>query len=183
MIDVLHLAALALAAVGAGSLIGMRRGVGAPEIAAAVLMLVGMSDAMTVALLPPVVWFAVMLPAAIALAVRCRVPAALGDRSPSAGGRLSAHLALGLVTTAALILLMATIPAADVAGAAASSPHAQAHAHGGGAGMPQALGIALGSGTTLLSVIALRAERSWRHRLHHTTMAASTVLMSAIVVL
>jgi len=178
MTDILHLAALALAAIGAGSLIGMRRGVGTPEIAAAVLMLVGMGDSMTVALLPPVVWFAVMLPAAIALAIRCRVPAALGDRSPAAGGMLSAHLALGLVTTAALILLMATIPATDAAGAVLAS----AHAHGGGAGMPQALGIALGLGTTLLSVIALRSERSWRHRLHHTTMAASTVAMSAIVV-
>lgn len=180
MTDILHLAALALAAIGAGSLIGMRRGVGTPEIAAAVLMLVGMGDSMTVALLPPVVWFAVMLPAAIALAIRCRVPAALGDRSPAAGGMLSAHLALGLVTTAALILLMATIPATDAAGAVMASAHA--HAHGGGAGMPQALGIALGLGTTLLSVIALRSERSWRHRLHHTTMAASTVAMSAIVV-
>ena len=180
MNDLLHLGALALAAIGAGSLIGMRRGVGAPEIAAAVLMLAGMGDAMTVALLPPVVWFAVMLPAAIALAIRCRVPAVLGDPSAPAGGMLSAHLALGLglVSTAALILLMATIPAADVADTAVTS----AHSHGGGAGMPQVLSVTLGLGAVLLSAIALRSERSWRHRLHHTTMAASTVAMSAIVV-
>lgn len=179
MNDLLHLGALALAAIGAGSLIGMRRGVGAPEIAAAVLMLAGMGDAMTVALLPPVVWFAVMLPSAIALAIRCRVPAVLGDRSAPAGGMLSAHLALGLVSTAALILLMAAIPAADVADATVRS----AHSHGGGAGMPQVLSVTLALGAVVLSAIALRSERSWRHRLHHTTMAASTVAMSAIVVL
>lgn len=178
MNDLLYLGALALAAIGAGSLIGMRRGVGAPEIAAAVLMLAGMSDAMTVALLPPVVWFAVMLPAAIALAIRCRVPSALGDRSVQAGGMLSAHLALGLVSTAALILLMATTPATDVADVAVTS----VHAHGSGAGMPQLLSAALAVGAILLSTIALRSERSWLHRVHHTTMAASTVAMSAIVV-
>lgn len=177
MNDLLHLGALALAAIGAGSLIGMRRGVGAPEIAAAVLMLAGMGDAMTVALLPPVVWFAVMLPAAIALAIRCRVPAALGDRNAQAGGMLSAHLALGLVSTAALILLMAAIPGDDLTGVAVSS----VHSHGGGAGMPQVLSVALGLGAILLSMIALRSERSWLHRVHHSTMAASTVAMSAIV--
>ena len=139
MNDLLHLGVLALAAIGAGSLMGMRRGVGAPEIAAAVLMLAGMGDAMTVALLSPVVWFAVMLPAAIALAIRCRVPAALGDRSAPAGSMLSAHLALGLVSTAALILLMAAIPGTDVTDAAVSSTHP----HGGGAGMPQVLGVTL----------------------------------------
>ncbi|MCI1017512.1 hypothetical protein HWD99_02630 [Microbacterium sp. C5A9] len=177
MNDLLHLGALALAAIGAGSLIGIRRGVGAPEIAAAVLMLAGMSDAMTVALLPPVVWFAVMVPTAIALAIRCRVPAALEGRRAQAGGMLSAHLALGLVSTAALILLMAAIPATGVAGAGASS----AHSHGGGSGMPQVLSVALGLGAILLSAIALRAEPSWLHRVHHTTMAASTVAMAAIV--
>jgi len=178
MNDLLHLAALALATIGAGSLIGMRHGVGAPEFAAAVLMLAGMGDAMTVALLPPVAWFALMLPAAIVLAIRCRAPAVLGDRSARAGGKMSAHLALGLVSTAALILLMAAIPGTDVTDAAVSSTHP----HGGGAGMPQVLGVTLGLGAILLSTIALRSERSWLHRVHHTTMAASTVAMSAIVV-
>ncbi|TQL87037.1 hypothetical protein FB560_2704 [Microbacterium saperdae] len=174
--EVLHVFALAAALVGAGSLTLIRRGVGLPEVAAAALMFIGMADAMTLALLPPIMWFAVMLPAALALAARCR--SSRGGEA-AAGGRssvLTGHLALGLVSTAALILLMTTMTPGSVAAPAG-------HAHGGSAMMPQMMGGAFGIGALLLGAIALRAERSWAHRLHHVTMAASTVAMSAIVIL
>lgn len=176
MSTLLHVFALASALVGAGSLILIRRGVGLPEAAAAGLMFVGMADAMTLALLPPVVWFAVMLPTALALAARCRAPR--GNAAPAGAGSavLTGHLALGLVSTAALILLMTTM------GPDAVAPP-DAHVHGGGAMMPQLMAGAFGLGAILLGAIALRTERSWTHRLHHATMAASTVAMSAIIIL
>lgn len=175
MSALLHVFALASALVGAGSLILIRRGVGLPEAAAAGLMFVGMADAMTLSLLPPVVWFAVMLPAALVLAARCRSRREEGLGAGSA--TLPAHLALGLVSTAALILLMTTM------GSPSSATTTLAHAHGGSTAMPQVMGIAVGLGSILLGAIALRTERSWTHRLHHTTMAASTVAMSALVIL
>jgi len=175
MSEVLHVFALAAALVGAGSLGLMRRGAGVPEVAAAALMFIGMADAMTLALLPPIVWFAVMLPAALALAARCRAPR--GNAAPAGAGSavLTGHLALGLISTAGLILLMTMGPDAVAP--------ADAHAHGGGAMMPQLMAGAFGLGAILLGAIALRTERSWTHRLHHATMAASTVAMSAIVIL
>lgn len=174
MSELLHVFALASALVGAGSLLLIRRGVGLPELAAAALMFVGMADAMTLSLVPPVVWFAVMLPAALALAARCRSRRNAGAGAGSA--TLPAHLALDLLSTAALILLMTTMtpPTAEAA--------TLSHAHGGGAMMPQMMGIVLGLGAILLAGVALRSEHSWERRLHHTTMAASTVAMSAIVV-
>lgn len=176
MSELLHVFALAAALVGAGSLGLMRRGAGVPEVAAAALMFIGMADAMTLALLPPIVWFAVMLPAALALAARCRAPR--GNAAPAGAGSavLTGHLALGLISTAALILLMTTM------GPDAVAP-ADAHAHGGGAMMPQLMAGVFGLGAILLGAIALRTERSWAHRLHHATMAASTVAMSVIVIL
>lgn len=178
MSDLLHVLALAAALVGAGSLGLMRGAVGLPEFAAGVLMVVGMTDAMTVALLPPIVWFAVMLPAALALAARCRAPRASGATAGAGSGLLTGHLALGLVSTAALILLMTTMGpgVGTVTGA-------HGHGHGGGAMMPQLMAGALGLGAVVLGATALRGERAWTHRVHHATMTASTVAMSAIVIL
>ncbi|MCK2035997.1 hypothetical protein KZC51_07590 [Microbacterium sp. SSW1-49] len=182
MSDLLHVFALAAALVGVGSLALMRRGVGHAEIAAAALMVIGMADAMTLALLPPIVWFAVMLPAALALAARCRSPRASRAPAGAESAALTGHLALGLVSTAALILLMTTMTP-DAVTAPDAVPPPDAHVHGGGAMMPQLMAGAFGLGAILLGAIALRTERSWVHRLHHATMAASTVAMSAIVIL
>lgn len=176
MSDLLHVFALASALVGAGSLGLLRGGVGLAEAAAAALMFIGMADTMTLELLPPIAWFAVMLPAALALAARCRSPRS-GEAASGAGSAvLSGHLALGLVSTAALILLM-TAMAPD------SVTPTGAHMHGGSTMMPQMIASVFGVGAILLGVVAMRTDRSWGHRLHHGTMAASTVAMSAIVIL
>ncbi|MFK4759414.1 hypothetical protein ACI3KS_00620 [Microbacterium sp. ZW T5_45] len=178
MSEVLHVVALAAALVGAGSLGLMRRTIGRPELAAGALMVVGMTDAMTVALLPPIVWFAVMLPAALALAAGCRSPRAGRPNAGAGSSLLTAHLALGLVSTAALILLMTAM---GPGGEAVTGAHG--HRHGGGADMPQLMAGALGLGAIVLGAVALHGERAWTHRLHHVTMTASTVAMSAIVIL
>lgn len=172
MSEILHLGALIPAAVGVGTLVGMRRDAGRPELVAAVLMLAGMTDAMTVSLVPPVVWFAALIAAGLALAAGRRVSPVATARP---GAMLSTHLALGVISTAALILLMPAMPSSTPALLVPS------HEHGASSTMPQLVGAGLALGTLALAVVALRAERSWLHRLHHTTMAASTVAMCAIV--
>jgi hypothetical protein len=171
----LHLGALIPAAVGVGTLVGMRRDAGRPELLAAVLMLAGMTDAMTVSLVPPVVWFVALIAAGLALAAGRRVSPVATARP---GTMLSTHLALGVIATAALILLMPSMPAMPSPAATLLTP---SHGHGASSTMPQLLGAGLALGTVALAVVALRAERSWVHRLHHATMAVSTVAMCAIV--
>ncbi|MFJ2368915.1 hypothetical protein [Microbacterium sp. NPDC087665] len=176
MNGILHLGALLPAAIGVGALVGMRRDAGLPEILAAALMLAGMTDAMTVSLLPPVVWFAVLLAAGLILAgARRRMP--IPTARP--GSMLSTHLALGVVTTATLILLMPTMSSSAIA---VMSP-SHAHGAGGGSAMTEVLTAGLALGSVVLAVVALRAERSWLHRIHHSTMCLSTVAMCAIVMI
>lgn len=174
MSALLHLGALVPAAVGVCALAGMRAEAGRPELAAAALMLVGMTDAMTVSLLPPVAWFAALVAAGLLLAAARRVRPVTGAR-PHA--MLSAHLALGMISTAVLILLMPSMPSMP------SAVPPSAHGHGGSAAMPAVLGAGLAVGTVVLAVVALRRERSWLPRVHHATMTASTVAMCAIVAL
>ena len=170
MADVLHLGTLVLAAVGVCALAGSPSRSAAPELLAALLMLLGMADAMTLSLLPPVAWFALMLVAALALAA-VRRASATARQGPAP---LSTHLALGLVATGVLVLLMPTMAPTPLAAAGS-------HAHAATAALPQLLSAAVCGGTIILTVIALRARPSWSHRVHHITMAASTVAMGAIV--
>ncbi|PRB56233.1 hypothetical protein [Microbacterium sp. MYb45] len=172
MSTLLHLGALVPAAIGVGTLVGMRRDAGRAELLAAALMLVGMTDVMTVSLVPPVVWFAALITAGLALAAGRRVSPVATARP---GTMLTTHLALGVISTAALILLMPTMPSSAPALLVSS------HEHGASSTMPQLVGTGLALGTVALAVVALRAERSWLHRLHHATMAVSTVAMCAIV--
>ncbi|MGW9156861.1 MULTISPECIES: hypothetical protein [unclassified Microbacterium] len=172
MSGLLHLGALVPAAIGVGTLVRMRRDAGRAELLAAALMLVGMADAMTLSLLPPVVWFAALVATALALAAGRRARPVATARP---GAMLSTHLAFGVISTAALILLM---PAMTSSAPAVLAP---SHAHGASSTMPQLVSAGLALGTLALTVVALRAERSWPHRLHHVTMAASTVAMCAIV--
>jgi hypothetical protein len=172
MADVLHLGTLVLAAVGVCALAGSPSRSAAPELLAALLMLLGMADAMTLSLLPPVAWFALMLAAALALAAVRRASATSAARRGP--GPLSAHLALGLVATGVLVLLMPTMAPTPLAPAGS-------HAHAAAAALPQLLSAAVCGGTIILAVIALRARPTWSHRVHHITMAASTVAMGAIV--
>lgn len=169
---VLHVVALLPAAVGVGALVGMRRDAGRPEILVAALMLAGMADVMTVSLLPPVLWFAVLVIVGIVLAA-VRRAAPVPTARPEA--MVSTHLALGVITTAVLVLLMPGIPSP------AAPPIITSHVHGAVDTMPLLVSAGLALGTVILAVVALRTERAWPHRLHHATMAVSTVAMCAIV--
>lgn len=192
MSTLLHAGALVLAAIAAGALCVGGRRTRPAEAAAGVAMLVGMTDAMTVSVLPAALWSAVLLAAAIGLAVRHRWTAAVpvspapaepgGNRAPisgrasaAAGSRSSVgpHLALGLVATATLILLMP-------ARAPGVVPVLGAHGHGGGSPVPVLLAV-LALGTVVATALALRRDRSWPHRVHHAAMAASTLAMTALV--
>ncbi|MDA4893885.1 hypothetical protein PFZ55_44210 [Streptomyces sp. MS2A] len=197
MSTLLHAGALVLAAIAAGALCVGGCRTRPAEAAAGVAMLVGMTDAMTVSVLPAALWSAVLLAAAIALAVRHRWTAAVpvspvpvspapaepgGNRAPisgrasaAAGSRSSVgpHLALGLVATATLILLMP-------ARAPGVVPVLGAHGHGGGSPVPVLLAV-LALGTVVATALALRRDRSWPHRVHHAAMAASTLAMTALV--
>ncbi|MGM1017428.1 MAG: hypothetical protein ACQEW8_07820 [Actinomycetota bacterium] len=175
MNTILHVLALAPAALGAGVLCATRRGTGAPERAAAVLMVGAMTDAMTVSLVSPVVWFAVLILAAVVLAAVRRAPLpATGGPATRTG--LSTHLALGLVVTATLIVLMPS--GSVVAELSSTSP---SHAHGGDAGLLTFVCATLVIGTAAAAATAVRADRSWRHRLHHVAMSGSTIAMAAAV--
>ncbi|WP_307362697.1 hypothetical protein [Microbacterium murale] len=175
MNELLHIGALGAAAVGAGALCTTRRATGRLEKAAALLMLVGMADAMTVSLLAPVAWFALMVTAGIALAVaRRRMPLTAAAQATSGPVPLSAHLALGLVVTATLILLMPTTTSAELLVAAT-------HSHGSAGSMSVFVCVAVGLGSVAFAATAFHSHRSWRHRLHHVAMATSTVAMSAVI--
>src|SRR5690606_4052333 len=95
----LHAGALVLAAIAAGAPCAGGRRTRPAEAAAGFAMLVGMTDAMTVSVLPAALWSAVLLAAAIALAVRHRwtaavpvspVPAEPGGRRAPVSGPASA---------------------------------------------------------------------------------------------
>lgn len=175
MNTVLHVLALAPAALGAGVLCTTRCATGAPERAAAVLMVAAMTDAMTVSLVSPVAWFAVLILAAVALAAARRAPLpAAGDRATRTG--LSTHLALGLVVTATLIVLMPSGSATAELSSASPS-----HGHGGDAGLLPFVCATLVIGTAAAAATAVRADRSWRHRLHHIAMSGSTIAMAAAI--
>ncbi|GAB3600326.1 hypothetical protein [Microbacterium tumbae] len=174
MSDLLHLCAVVPAALGAGALCGVKHGSGAPERLAAILMLLGMADAMTSTILTPVAWFAVMVPAGIGLAAwrRC-MPSGTAGTGGRGSAAVSTHLALGLIVTAALILLM---PTGSAPATAAASGH-----HGGISAMPAVLCAGLVLGSVAFTASALRTDRAWHHRLHHVAMAGSTVAMGAVV--
>lgn len=178
----LHLGALVPAALGTATMCCIRGSRLAPEQAATVLMLVGMLDAMTLQLLSPVWWFALLLLGAMSLAAlrRRNYRSRAAEETTSAVG-LAAHVALGLVVTAGLILLMPRMTP-EIALAAESVPLApSAHAHSSAEGLPVILAVALAVGHVALAAGGIRSERAWRHRLHHAAMASSTVAMAIIV--
>jgi hypothetical protein len=137
--EILHLGALAPAAIGACCIAADRRRARAPELAASVLMLVAMLDVVVWGVIAPVVWAAALVVAAIGLAAlrgraarrrstaRVPVPAARvpvpAARVPVPAARvpssvMTVHATLGLVVMAALVLAM--IPDASTASPAAT---------------------------------------------------------------
>lgn len=174
MTAVLHAATLLLAAVGVGALVGARPRRGGSEIVGVVLMSVAMADAMTLSLLPSVLWFGVLLLAGVLLASRIRTAGNSDGRSPTAT-TLTAHTALALVATAALILVMPSMSTEQLL-------PISAHAHGSITALPAAVSAIVGAGTIALTAVALRVPTNWPHRLHHSAMAASTLAMCMVVV-
>lgn len=173
--DFLHVCTVGAAAFGTGLLYTTRRATGRPERMAAALMLIGMTDAMTVAILAPAAWFALMVTAGMALAAgRRHMPFIAPSQTGATPAPLSTHLALGLVLTATLILLMPTMTPSEPVIAAT-------HSHGSTGSIAVLICATLGLGSVALAATAVRSDRSWRHRLHHVAMAGSTVSMSAVV--
>lgn len=116
--EILHLGALAPAAIGACCVAADRRRARAPELAASVLMLVAMLDVVLGGVVAPVVWAAVLIVAAIALAAlrgrARRVRTGRGSRrAPVPSPVMTVHATLGLVVMAAVV--MAMIPDASTA--------------------------------------------------------------------
>ncbi len=164
MSEILHLWAVAPAAIGTCCLAADRARVRPPEVVASVLMLAAMLDAALFGLLAPVYWMALLLAAALALAIwrsprsprRTRVPAAM-----------TLHTTLGLIAMAGLPLAMG--------------------GHGAGAG--HAHGIALGPlllvgalGYAALSVALMRRMRARLDRAQLGAMGLSVVLMAVALV-
>ena len=186
MSALLHALALVPAGVGATALCTARSGAASPERAGAIVMAVGMLDAMLVHAVAPVWWFAVLVLGGMALAAVQRVRAAR-DRSgkhPS----LAVHVAVGLIVTAGLIMLMPDM-APDASAAAPGATEASAlsvadasHSHPAAETLPAALTLALMIGHTVIAAAGVRADRIARHRVHHIAMGCSTIAMGLIVV-
>jgi hypothetical protein len=129
MSELLHLSALLPAAVGVCCTVGGRRRRTADAVLTAV-MLVAMADvSLRIGMLHPLGWCALLVLLAISGAVAARRGSArVGARGSGAGWagvHLSAlHLALGLITTAALLALMP-------GGGGASASVSSVHQHGG----------------------------------------------------
>ena len=171
MPELLHGWALATAAIGTCCLAADRRRARAPELAASVLMLLAMLDASRPApLLAPVIWAAMLLIAAMALAAVRRSRSDAADRIMRSRGARAMHLhtTLGLVLMAALLLGM---PHSGVDGG---------HAHGGVSAGALLAGLAVVSGGyALVSAIAAAGTRPWRDRAQFGAMGLSILLMSS----
>lgn len=173
MNDVLHAGALGSAVLSTAALCTARDRAGMPERLCAALMLIGMADAMTTSLLSPLLWFSLMIAAGMALAaVRRRRPSEVDAHAGSL--RLSTHLAFGLVTTGALILLMQPMAMPGLHAAVSG------HTHGGAVSL-NVVCAALALTSVAFATTALRSSRSWRHRIHHVAMGVSTAAMSIAV--
>ncbi|WP_460773468.1 hypothetical protein [Microbacterium sp. GXF7504] len=118
MTEILHLWALAPAAVGACCLAADRRRVRMPELAASTVMLLAMLDMATMRLVAPVFGAAALLTTAMALAA---VRSARRRGRAHRADAMTLHTGLGIVVMAVLLLV-------PHAGTAASGG---GHAHGG----------------------------------------------------
>jgi len=162
MSEILHIWAVAPAAVGACCLAADRARVRPPEVAASLLMLVAMLDAAVFGVVAPVYWTALLLTAAVGLAVWRRPRQ---RRRPQVPTVMNLHTTLGMVVMAGLQLGM--------------GGHAAAHAHG--PGLAPVLTAAV-IGYVGLSVAAGRRMPTRLDRAQIAAMAASVVLMAAAAV-
>ena len=176
--EILHLGALAPAAIGACCIAADRRRSRVPELAASVLMLVAMVDVVLGGAVAPVAWAAALIVAAIGLAaVRGRAARSRAGRGEGAAvipsTVMTLHATVGLVVMAALVLAM-------IPDASAGTPVGGHHGSGAPFG-PVAATSALLFG--LVSVIAARgrhgggARTSVLERWQLIAMGASTAAM------
>ena len=165
MTEILHAWALAPAAIGTCCLAADRRRVRAPELVASAVMLLAMMDAALVRVVAPVLWSALLLVGAMALAA-LRRRRRTGLEPIGSAETMTVHTAIGMVVMAALLVTMGH--------AGVASPP---HAHGMGS-------VALS--TTMLGAVAVYAAgsaiaaaraRRWLDRAQYAAMGASTLVM------
>ncbi|MFF2486131.1 hypothetical protein ACFVSU_07015 [Microbacterium sp. NPDC058062] len=167
--EVLHLAAVALAAVAACVHPGWRRKAAAVDLAAVIAMLVAMVN-VTYASAP--VWSIALLGAAMALAA-WRSPRSRRQRTVAPRSCAVPHTALGLVATAAILPLMAGGMPAEVLGHAG---------HGASAGALVAVVLGVAGCHAGASVLASVREVHTLSRIQHVLMGGTTLLMAATVI-
>ena len=164
MSEILHVWAVAPAAVGACCLAADRARVRPPEVVASVLMLLAMLDAAVFGVVAPVGWTALLVAAALGLAIWRRPRQ---RRAPRVPALMTLHTTLGMVVMAALQLGMgghgATI----------------GHAHGV-ALVPFLLVVAVGYAG--LSTVAMTRMPARLDRTQIAAMAASVGLMVVAMV-
>ena len=164
MSEILHVAAVAPAAVGACCLAADRARVRPPEVLASALMLLAMLDAAVFGVVAPVWWTGLLLAGAIALTVWRRPRQ---RRTPHVPALMTVHTTLGMVVMGGLQLGMG--------GHAAPA----AHAHG------LALAPVLLGTAAVYAVLSLEMMRRMRARLDRAqigAMAASVALMAVAAV-
>lgn len=163
MSEILHLWAVAPAAIGTCCLAADRARVRPPEVVASVLMLIAMLDAGLFGLVAPIWWTAVLLGAALSLAI-WRSPRRRRSPIPPA---MTVHTALGLIAMAALPLAMTT--------------HGSESGHGHGIGLGPVL-LAGAVGYAVLSAVLVRRMSARLDRLQLSAMGSSVLLMAVAVV-
>ncbi|MCP2635168.1 hypothetical protein K0817_001135 [Microbacterium sp. HD4P20] len=176
--ELLHVGALVPAVLGTGALVRRRRLLPTSEIVASILMLVGMADAMLWHLVAPVYWSAAFIAIALGLVVGRRpgviVRGGTSAHHVRAHVALTAHVALGLVVMAALLV---------AAGSGAHAAPADGHCHscGGGIDGIRLMALALCAGYVLVTAWCSRsAHHTSGGRLHYWMMALSAVAMGAM---
>lgn len=160
MSEILHLWAVAPAAIGTCCLAADRARVRPPEVVAAAVMLLAMVDAAAFGVVAPVYWTALLLAAALGLAIWRRPRQ---RRAPRVPALMTLHTTLGMVVMAGLQLAM--------------GGHATASDHTHGLS-PTPLLAAAAIGYGVLSVTAMRRMPARLDRAQIGAMAVSVGLMA-----
>lgn len=169
MTELLHVWALAPAAIGTCCLAADRRRVRAPELSVSVLMLVAMADAAYSSVIAPIYWAILLLAAAMALAA-LRGARRRGERAPHGDRAMTLHSAFGLIVMAALLVAMT--------GGGPTMMSASEHSHGAsGSLLSFAIIVAVALYAAASGVAAVRSAR-WLDRAQYAGMGASAVAMA-----
>jgi hypothetical protein len=163
--EILHAWALAPAAIGTCCLAADRARVRAPEFVASVVTLVAMVDAALGRVIAPVLWSALLLLGAMALAAVRNGRGA--EMTPMRSAQtMTVHTAIGMVVMAALLVVMGP-----------SGAGASAHNHGTSAGVLTAAMLGSVAVYAAGSVVAAARTGRWLDRAQYGAMGASTLVM------